>query len=107
VREATSEYDQAVLTLEEMERRVTYMVRQTYGDLAAALREAQSLGEASEAAQKSYDALRKEYRMGLVTNLDVLQALDLLQSQKSARDTARMKVKRLYLQFQVALEKIT
>lgn len=104
VNEAMSIHRQATLRLEEMERRVLYTVRRTYKDLEAALREAQSLDIAAEAGQKSYDALRKEYKYGLVTNLDVLEALDFLQVQKSARDSARLKVKRLYIQLQVALE---
>jgi len=64
------------------------------------------LDEASIAARKSFDAQRKEYGLGLVTNLDVLQAVDLLQSQNMARDTARLKVKRLYINLRVALEQM-
>jgi outer membrane protein len=104
VREAESAYEQSLLVLEQMERSIVYSIRKTYGELTATLREVQSLEEAARAAQQSYDALRKEYKLGLVSNLDVLQALDLLQSQKSARDSARLQAKKLYIQLNVALE---
>jgi outer membrane protein len=105
VREAESAWRQARLTLEEMERDVAYNVRRLHGELSAAVEETRSLEEAAQAAQKSYDALRQEYKLGLVTNLDVLQALDQLQTQQSARDEARLKAKRLSLELNVAMEK--
>ena len=106
VREAQAAYRQSVLVLEEMERRAAHAVRRTHGELSAAVRETQALDEAARAAQKSYDALLEEYRLGLVTNLDVLQALDLLQAQKNAREAARLKAKRLFIQLNVAVEKM-
>jgi len=39
--------------------------------------------------------------LGLVTNLDVLQALDLLQAQKNDLNAARVKAKRLYVELGV------
>jgi len=105
VREAQSAYRQAQLRLEEMERDAAYNVRSVHGQLAAAVEETRSLEEAADAAQKSYDALRDEYKLGLVTNLDVLQALDFLQEQKTARDAARLRAKRLFIQLNVAVEK--
>lgn len=105
VKEAVSSYQQSNLVLQQMERRVAHDVHKTYGDLTSAIQEAQSYDEAAQAAQKSYEVLRKEYRLGLATNLEVLQALDLMQTQKTSRDTARLKVKRLYLQLNVMMEK--
>jgi outer membrane protein TolC len=106
VREASSSYRQALTVLDQMERAVLYGVRRTHGELVSALGETESLEEAAQAAQKSYDALLEEYHLGLVTNLDVLQALDLLVSQKSARDAARLNAKRLFIQLNVAVEKL-
>jgi outer membrane protein len=107
VRQAESAYEQSLLTLQQMERSIYYSIRKTYGELTATLREVKSLDEAARAAHQSYDALRKEYKLGLVTNLDVLQALDLLQSQRRARDTARLKAKKLFIQLNVALESMS
>jgi len=106
VQEAQSAYRQSLLTLQEMERGVLYSVRKTYEELTACIEETQSLEEAAQAAQKSYDALIEEYRLGLVTNLEVLEALDLLQSQKSAQDRSRLQAKLLFIQLGVATEKL-
>ncbi len=106
VKEATAAYRQSILTLQAMEREVYHSIRQTHGELLAAMRETQSLEEASAAAQKSYDALLDEYKLGLVTNLDVLQALDLLQAQNSARDAARVNMKMLFIRLNVTVEKM-
>jgi outer membrane protein len=106
VREALSAYRQSLFALQQLERQVTFVVRKTLGDLGAAIQEAQSMEEASEAAGQSYDSLLKEYRLGLVNNLDVLQALDFLQTQQNARDSARLKAKRLFIQLKVATEEI-
>lgn len=104
VREAVSAREQSLLTLQEMERDVSFSIRRLHADLTAAVREVQSQEEATQAAQKSYDALIKEYRLGLVTNLDVLQALDFLQSQRSTHNATLINAKRLYLQLSVATE---
>lgn len=104
VREAVSAYRQSLLTLEELERSIIHNVRKLHNELSAAVEETRSLEEAAEAAEKSYNALKKEYKLGLVTNLEVLEALDLLQSQKRASDTTRWKTKLLYIQLQVATE---
>lgn len=106
VRDAKLVYQQALLGLEEMERRTSSSVRKIYGELEGAVRETRALEEAAAAAQKSYDALQKEYRLGLVTNLEVLDALDVLQAQKSARDAARIKAKLLSIRLNVATENL-
>jgi outer membrane protein TolC len=106
VKEAQSAERQARWTLEEMERRIASTIRRTHGELSAALEETAALQEAAQAAQKSYDALRKEYRLGLTTNLEVLEALDQVQTQQSAFDTARLRAKQHYLRLGVAVEKL-
>ncbi|HVO32910.1 MAG TPA: TolC family protein, partial [Elusimicrobiota bacterium] len=97
VAEALAAERQSSWRLEEMQRTIYTAVRKTHAELTAALRESAVLGDATAAAQKSYDALREEYRLGLVTNLDVLEALDFLQTQRTAHDDARLRAKELYL----------
>jgi outer membrane protein len=104
VREAASAYRQSALTLDQMERYVSYSIRKLYGELQGAIQEEVSLSEALQSARQSYDALRREYDLGLVTNLDVLQALDFLREQQSAYDSARLNAKRLVVQLNVAIE---
>ncbi|TBR22201.1 TolC family protein [bacterium] len=104
VKRARSAHRQSLLALEELERRAAYEARRLHGELTSALEEAQAQEESADAARKSYDSLREEYTLGLVTNLDVLQALDLLQAQRGARDAARLDVKRHVVELGVATE---
>lgn len=106
VREAASIYRQSKFMLQLMERRVAFDVRKLHGQLEAAIQEVQSSEEAAKSARRSYDALLKESRYGLVTNLDVLQALDFLQEQEDARDGSRLKAKRLLIALKVATEEL-
>ncbi|MBI4346062.1 MAG: TolC family protein [Elusimicrobia bacterium] len=92
--------------LRELDNDVASAVRKLHRELSAAVLETRSLEDAASAAQDGYDALMKEYRLGLVTNLEVLTALDQLQAQKRARDAARYKTKRLYVQLGVAVESL-
>lgn len=101
---ARSAQRQTQLTLAELDRMTAYQVRRLHGELSSALDEARAQEESALAAQKSYDSLREEYKLGLVTNLDVLQALDLLQAQRAARDAARLRVKGLAVSLGVATE---
>jgi outer membrane protein TolC len=106
VKEAKSALAQAQLSLEEGERRALHAVRKTRAELASALLERESLESAAKAAEKSYAALQAEYKLGLVTNLDVLQALDFLVAQKSARDAAGFRAKLLSIQLALSTEQL-
>jgi protease secretion system outer membrane protein len=101
---ASSALRQSRLRLEQLDRRIAYEVKRLHGEFTASLEESQAQEEAAQAAQKSYDALREEYTLGLVTNLDVLQALDLLLSQRRQRDAARFDVRRRLVSLGTATE---
>jgi outer membrane protein TolC len=106
VSEADAGLKAARLQLELLERRVAHDVRTAHRDLASAVDESAALDAAADAAQKSYDTLKEEYTLGLVTNLDVLQAMDLLVSQRSQADAARLKAKRQSFTLAAAVEQI-
>lgn len=101
---AVSAYRQSVLALEELKRSATYLIRRIYGEAASSIEEARAQEEAAQAAQKSYDSLREEYRLGLVTNIEVLEAMDQLLAQRNARDEAKLRTKVLYCRLGVAAE---
>jgi outer membrane protein len=103
---AQAAYRQSLLMLEELERQAFHAVSRLHGELVSAIDELSAQDEAALAAEKSYDALKEEYRLGLVTNLDVLQALDLVQTQRAARNAALMQAKRLYISLGVATERL-
>lgn len=106
VRRAAAAYRQSILALEQLERQGLSLVNRLHGQLSAGLEELQSQEEAAGAAQKSYEALLEEYRLGLVTNLDVLQALDLLEARRSAHNAARIRIKQLFISLDVATERL-
>ncbi|MBL0059601.1 MAG: TolC family protein [Elusimicrobia bacterium] len=97
VKEAKSGLEQAQQTLGHMERQVRTDVKKSFESWTASREEAQALEEAYGASQKSYEAQRREYRLGLVTNLDVLNAMNLMQAAKRAWIDARVEVKRRYV----------
>jgi outer membrane protein TolC len=102
VRDARSGLQQAQLDLDYLERQIRSDVKKAYEAWTASLEESQSLDEAYRAAKKSYDAQRREYRLGLVTNLDVLNAMNLMQVAKRAWDDAGVESQRRYVALVVA-----
>ena len=62
----------------------------------------EALEKATESARKNYEAQRRDYRLGLVTNLDVLQAMTAFQHNQQALDRARYTTKLDYLKLQAA-----
>lgn len=106
VKEALSVYRQALFVQEDLEDRIVYQVRRIHGQLSAAVGEVVAFQEAAQAARQSYRAQHKEYKYGLVTNLDVLQALDASQTQQNAYDGARLRAKALAIELGVATEQM-
>ncbi|MBL8023765.1 MAG: TolC family protein [Elusimicrobia bacterium] len=102
VNEARSILTQAQLTLEQAERSVQSDVKKAYAAWTSSLDEAPPLAEAYRTAQKSYEAQRREYRLGLVTNLDVLNAMNLMQAAKRALDDASVESQRRQVALGVA-----
>ncbi len=103
-REAESQYRQSRLRYEDVSRRAETDVRKAHENWTAAVEEIAVLEEAYNAAKKSHDAQSKEYRLGLVTNLEVIQALNVLQASKKDWDDARFEAKRQYVALLVATE---
>lgn len=104
VAEVRSQKKQSELFLRELARRVETDVRRAYDDWVDSGAEIADLDAARRAAQASHDAQIKEYRLGLVTNLDVLMALQTLLDAKRALDTARIESRRRYVALLVAAE---
>ncbi|MBP9699280.1 MAG: TolC family protein, partial [Elusimicrobia bacterium] len=102
VRDAQSGLIQAQLSLSYLERQIQSDVKKAYSAWTASLDESDALQQAYYAAKKSYDAQKREYRLGLVTNLDVLNATNLMQTAKRAWDDAQVDVQRRYVALIVA-----
>jgi outer membrane protein len=102
--EAKSILQQAKLALTQRERLVQAEIRQAQAALQASLQQAELLEEAYRRGKRSYDLQVKEYRYGLVTNLDVLQSLSSMQELKRNWDRSLIQSKLNYIQLLTATE---
>jgi len=89
VREAASQRTQAELSVSQVRRVAEQEVRASYRAVVYDRSRIDALETATELARKNYDAQARDYRLGLVTNLEVLQALTALQQNQRALDRAR------------------
>jgi len=102
VSEAVSQQTQAELNLSLARRQAEEEIRSTHQSVVYDQLQVIAMEKATEAAQKNYDAQRHDYRLGLVTNLDVLQALTAFQENQRSLDLARYTAKLDYLTLQAA-----
>lgn len=75
VQEAKAKLIQSELSHSESKRRSFLEIRQAYEELLSSQEEAKSLKVAEEKTYQNYQIHQKEYRVGLVNNLDLLQSL--------------------------------
>jgi len=101
-REAVSQRTQAELNASQVTRQAEQEIRSLYQGLLFDQAQLEALEKATEAARKNYEAQRHDYRLGLVTNLDVLQALTAFQENQRALDRARYNTKLDYARLQAA-----
>jgi outer membrane protein TolC len=93
VRLEQSRLRQTQQLLEQALRQLNTQVKSLYKSLDFSIRQAAAYQDAYTKAQKSYLAQLRDYRFGLVTNLDVIQAmLDMLASKRNF-DRAVIQVK--------------
>jgi len=93
VREAASQQTQAELAFSQVQRQAEQEIQSLYQSVTFNSAQLTALERATEAARKSYEAQASEYRLGLVTNLEVLQALTVFQQNQRALDRARFAAK--------------
>lgn len=102
VREAVSQRTQAELAASQVTRLAEQEIRAAYQSVALDQAQLNALERATDSARQNYEALTREYRLGLVTNLDVLQALTAYQENQRALDRVRYATKLDYLRLQAA-----
>ncbi len=94
VRAARSQQLIAQLTLARLKRDVERDVRTAYDDLTHAASEFQAYEKAVQLANKNYEVQQKEYRLGVISNLDLLHLLTDMQNVRGqwlvSRATARL-----------------
>lgn len=102
IREAASQRTQAELDVSRVRRLAEQELRAGYQTVTLDRNQLDALEKATDAALKNYEAQRHDYRLGLVTNLDVLQALTTFQENQRALDRARYAAKLNYLRLEAA-----
>jgi outer membrane protein len=93
VREAAARSQAQELALEQTRRTAVREVQSSWQAADGSLQQVRFLELAVQAAEKNWREQQKDYRLGLVTNLDVLQALNSYQEAKRSFDRARMQVR--------------
>src|SRR3970282_842459 len=84
VREAISQQTQAELAVSQVTRQAEQEIRALYQSVVYDSAQLDALEKATVAARKNYEAQQRDYRFGLVTNLEVIQALTAFQENKGA-----------------------
>ena len=102
VSEAVSLRTQAELSASQVSRQAEQEIRSVYQSVVFDRSQLDALEKETESARKNYETQRRDYRLGLVTNLDVLQALTAFQQNQLALDRARYTTKLDYLKLQAA-----
>jgi len=101
-REAVSQRVQSELTYSQVQRLAEQDIRALHESVKFDRAQVEALERATEAARRSYEAQVRDYRLGLVTNLDVLQALTVFQQNQRAFDRARYTLQADYQRLLVA-----
>jgi outer membrane protein len=102
VREALSQSTQAELGVSQARRQAEQEIRSFHQSVMLDRAQLDALEKATDTAQKNYETQRRDYRLGLVTNLDVLQAQTAFQENQRALDRARYNAKLNWLRLQAA-----
>lgn len=102
IREAASQRTQAELSVTQTSRLAEQEIRSAYQSVLYDRARLEALARATESARKNYEAQTRDYRLGLVTNLEVLQALTALQQNRRALDRARYAMKLDYARLEAA-----
>ncbi|MEW6055227.1 MAG: TolC family protein [Bdellovibrionota bacterium] len=89
LREASAVARQNDLELNRIRREAEREVRTHYQNVVAGQNQIQALTRATELAERNFREQSREYGFGLVTNLDVLQALNVFQESRRALDRTR------------------
>jgi outer membrane protein TolC len=101
VHEASARAMQAELELSETTRRALMEIRQAYVQWESAYNRVAALQKAVDAVEENYQLQTADYRLSMVNNLDVLQALEDLHDIRRDHIDATTDLKRFYWNFKV------
>jgi outer membrane protein TolC len=102
LREALSYRQEKEIELRKVKEQATRDIRTLFQALSSSLAQAEKLSLAKTYAQKKYDLLSKENRMGLATNMEVLESLALIYQVERALSRTQYSAKNEFEQLQIA-----
>ncbi len=102
IKEASAGLRQSELYHQATARAAERDVREAYHNLVASLRREEALRIAASKAQENYQSQVGEYRLGLVNNLDTLQALRDWEEQRLNDNASHYETKLNYLQLKIS-----
>jgi len=106
IKEAYSFWKKAKLTYSLVKRQVNLQVKQAFQDWQTSKNRLRALAEAVEASEENYRLQNEDYSRSLVSNLDVLQALEVLHNNKRTANKVRYTLKENFRRLQVAAGEI-
>lgn len=106
IREAADKEKEAELVLSRKMRQAETEIKIAYQNLENLLEQMKVLESALIITEKNYLEQKKDYGFSLVTNLDVLQALNSFQTTKRSLDKTRIDVKASWIDLMAAVAQI-
>lgn len=106
LKQASVDKEKARLALEESRRMARREARIAFKNMLLSRQAQETLREANEAARENYDILAEEYRLSLVNNLEVLDALRRYQDINRRYNNARYRAHKEYWRFKAAVGSI-
>ncbi|NDG25941.1 MAG: TolC family protein [Proteobacteria bacterium] len=106
VEEATSLKMQAELEFKKSQRAGLQEIQSLHAAFNADLEQLKELNTARELSERNFNQQNRDYRNGLVNNLEVLQALTAFEDSKRALDRAQFQTKIDFLKLEAAVGKL-
>lgn len=106
VKEAKAKYRGAEYLVSANERKAVLDIKNAHTQYFASLRKAAALKKALEESEENYKLQKEDYRLSLVNNLTVLQALEDLQNVRREYIAAKNNVEKTYWDFKVAIGEV-
>jgi outer membrane protein len=102
VRQSESQRTQAELNVSRVRRTAEQEIRSAFDVFQSDLKQLEAVTEANDLARRNYAEQTKEYRLGLVTNLDVLSALAASEQTRRTLDRTKASVKLNFARLEAA-----
>lgn len=106
LKDTVAQWKQAKLRYSEAQRRAVLEIQQSYSNWETTLKQSRALDEAVMAADENFRLQTQDYSYSLVSNLDVLDALEQLNNTQRSSNQARYQVKQFFWRLRVAAGEI-